>query len=172
VVQPILPYPSVPGQWMARTVAPFSPAQACRTETRFSPCARSVRDPLRDGWSENKCGGREQDSASRIASLLRGGSDWSPIARVQRGPSCGPSARSPSRQRTAGASFTARIGRARLHRARSASKNDGLADPCLFPIFDRPFDLATGLTGFYGFAAIVELLAFGESEFHLGMTAL
>ncbi len=42
----------------------------------------------------------------------------------------------------------------------------------LFSIFDRPFDLATGFTGFYGIAAIVELFALGESELHLGMTAL
>jgi hypothetical protein len=172
VVQPILPYPSIPGQRVAPTRAPFSPAQPCRTETRFSPCTRSLRDPLGDGWSENKCGGRQQDSASRIASLLQGGPDWSPIARVQREPPCDPSAHAPSPQGTAGASFTARIGRAMLHRTRSASKNDGLADPCLFPIFDCPFDLSTGFTGFDRVAAVVELLAFGESEFHLGMTAL
>ena len=42
----------------------------------------------------------------------------------------------------------------------------------LFSVLDGPLNLATGLASFDGFAAVVELFAFGEPEFHLGMAAL
>ncbi len=84
---------------------------------------------------------------------LKGWPDWSPTARnfLTRPPTGTPRrATSPSEgllfpslhHRTfspkgvAGLSFTARIGRAQFHRARSASKKDGLAAP--FHIFLRP----------------------------------
>src|SRR5512147_490594 len=42
----------------------------------------------------------------------------------------------------------------------------------LLSIFDCPFDLTAGFAGFDGVAAVVEFLAFGESQLDLGMTAL
>src|SRR5512146_3426425 len=55
--------------------------------------------------------------------------------------------------------------------ARSASTGDQSGHP-LFSIFDRPFDFPACFAGFDGLAAVVELLAFGESQLDLGMTAL
>ena len=42
----------------------------------------------------------------------------------------------------------------------------------LFPVLDRPFDLATGLAGLDSLAAVVLLFPFRQRQFHLGVAAL
>ena len=79
----------------------------------------------------------EINAPSKLARSLSGmRADGSSTARVQRGLSVSFSHHHNfSLKGVAGLSFTARIGRAPFHRARSASKKDGSAAPYPFPIF-------------------------------------
>ena len=67
----------------------------------------------------------------------------------------------------AGLSFTARIGRAQFHRARSARKKDGLAVP-LSPLFEQP--LHPSLNLIQPLAQVgLKHVSFGLDDYALGL---